>query len=103
MYVTKRIDVIITGKKVIEFNQYIRYVYTFSGTNEYKENIFYDSSARVATLYNEGQKVSLYINPENVEQFWFEEEDTPSKDTVFLAVILILVAVLIAVRAISKW
>lgn len=102
-HTTKRINAIITEKKVVEYNQYIRYVYTFLGTDEYKGITFYDRSAKVKTSYKEGKKVSLYINPQKVEQFWFEEEEAPNEWSILLMIILILTASLVMARALSKY
>ncbi len=102
-HATKCINAVITDKKVIEFNQYIRYNYLFVGADEYKGITFYDKFARVEKSYDVGKKVSLYIDPQDVDKFWFEDEEEPGKTNVVLAIILIFLAVLVMVRAISKY
>lgn len=93
-HMTKRINVVIMKreKKAINFSK-DRYIYTFTGLDEYEGVIFYDKSLLLENVHAKGEKVSLLINEENVEEFWFEEEnEPPGKGLPVLIIVLSFVA-----------
>lgn len=87
-HVTKRIDVVITGRVKLHRS----YTYSFLGLNEYEGVAFYDWWIRVQIEHEIGETVSLLINENNVEEFWFEEAiDYYRKDAIVLGVGMIMI------------
>lgn len=103
-HMTKRIDVVIAKKERIELKwHHYRYIYTFSGLDEYKGISFYDKSALVEKSHIEGERVSLLINERNVEEFWFEEEVEPDKEVLILAIVVIFLSLVTIPFVIWEW
>lgn len=71
-----------------------RYIYKFSGLDRYKGITFYDKSAKFRKSYAKGTEVMLYVNPDNVEEFWYEEELVPDMELVYLCAFVIFLALL---------
>ena len=91
------------GKKAIKFSK-DRYIYTFTGLDEYEGVIFYDKSLLLENVHAKGEKVSLLINEENVEEFWFEEEnEPPGKGLPVLIIVLSFVALVNMACTIRGW
>ena len=111
---TKRINAVITNKErkrmdkslygtVVKNDDKYRYLYTFTGLEEYEGMIFYDKSLWLKKVHVKGEKVTLLINENDMEEFWFEEEEEPGKGAVIGSVVIIVLAVLCELVIIRNW
>lgn len=105
---TKRISAVITKRERIRIKArssrpVYRYLYTFTGLDEYEGVSFCDETLLLENVHVEGEKVSFLINPENPEEFWFEEEDEPGKGLIVCSVIIILGALMNIGLTIMVW
>lgn len=106
---TKRISAVITKREKIQMKVFrsskkvYRYLYTFTGLNEYEGVIFCDEELLLEKVHVEGETVTLLINEENPEEFWFEEEDEPDKEFMVYSVVLIFISLMLAGNAIINW
>ena len=112
-HMTKRINAVITNRErkkldkslygtIVRGDEY-RYLYTFTGLEEYEGMIFYDKSLWLKKVHVKGEKVTLLINENDMEEFWFEEEEEPGKGAVIGSVVIIVLAVLCELVIIRNW
>lgn len=97
-YATKRINAVVADRKK---SGLIYYVYTFIGLDEYAGVTFYDKSLKIMEQYKKGSTVSLYVNPENLGQFWVEKATEPDKKMIFGIAVVILIG-LMAIESVFK-
>lgn len=109
-YATKRINAVVAYRKtskligIRSFHPVYYYVYIFTGLDEYEGVTFYDKSAKLEEQYRIGENVSLYINPENLGQFWVEKAKEMDKmifSWIGLLILLGLMAIKIALKTLG--
>lgn len=106
--ISKCINAVITKRERIEirtrsWKHVYRYLYTFTGLDEYEGVTFCDETLLLECVHVEGEKVSLHINPDNPEEFWFEEADEPGQWILVCSVIMVVCALDIMKLTIERW
>ena len=101
---TKRINAVITyrERKDVGYSQY-RYIYTFTGLDEYEGVTFYDKSLLLTTVHVKGETVTLLINEHNLEEFWFEEKLEPDKALLLLPILVIIISLINLPYTLVNW
>lgn len=101
---TKRINVVITHRerKYIGHSQY-RYIYTFTGLDEYEGVTFYDESLLLMKVHVKGEIVPLLINEYNLKEFWFEEKAELGQELLLIPIIAIFLSFMNLINTIVIW
>lgn len=101
---TKRINVVITHRerKYIGHSQY-RYIYTFTGLDEYEGVTFYDESLLLMKVHVKGETVPLLINEYNLKEFWFEEKAELGQELLLIPIIAIFLSFMNLINTIVIW
>ena len=103
-HMTKRINAVISyrERKDVGRSPY-RYIYTFTGLDEYDGIIFYDESFLLTNVHVKGKIVTLLINEHNLEEFWFEEKLELDKVILLLPILVIIISLMNLPYTLLNW